>query len=390
MRIAIFQIDWSIQSYTRDLINGLVELGHEVELLTTGNSIQGFIDMSSIKGPIHCLASDNPYYLLYRNLRAKIASVFNFPLVINCGALNSAAKKFLSTVAAYDLFIGIEKSGLDLATTCAEKTGTPCVYYSLELYLEDHYAYRRFGWQRRREIECHSRASATIVQDRHRWLSLQRANGIKTDNVFYLPVGVRGKANLEIAQERLEGASCFKVLYFGNISRDRYSYDLMSQAEHIPKGVVVHLHGPITDKSLLEIVESQTPSNFIITTHMIPEADLFKLIRSANVGLSLYRIDNDNDKYTAYSSQKVAIYLQFGLPIIAFRTSAYEELLSNYKCGEMIESMDQLSSAIKKIEEDYDSYVDGARRAYDEVYNLDIYWKPLSDFLEASVGLPRS
>jgi glycosyltransferase involved in cell wall biosynthesis len=80
---------------------------------------------------------------------------------------------------------------------------------------------------------------------------------------------------------------------------------------------------------------------------------------------------NSNDRLVAFSSVKVAYYLQCGDPIIAFDSESFRELMNAYKCGELINSIDEIPQKIEKILNDYDSYREQAFMAFREFYDFD-------------------
>ncbi len=386
MRIAIFQVDFPLQSYTRDLINGLIELGFCVDLVTTSNSNRGLIDNKSIKGRVKFLNFGGVLGFYYRMARQAFARYFDLSMSINPWLIKFEALSFLKTNPPYNLLIGIEKAGLELATTCSRLSNTPVIYYSLELYIEDNPSFKKFSWLRNSEIACHKKAVGTIVQDKFRWKSLRTANQLNNNNVFFLPVGTRSVKSRSNSTLRSNKQYAFSdqiiVLYFGIIDKARFSFELILKANILPKGVMLYLHGPIYDQSLKDDIKKSLPKNVTVSTELLPEVSLLDLVLSAKIGLALYRTNCDNDRLTAYSSQKIAIYFQAGLPIITFRTDAYEDLFAQFRCGEMIESIDDLGNTIERIMNNYQVYSNGARSAYNAIYNLDRYWDFLGVFLK--------
>lgn len=385
MRICVVQIDWALQGYTRDLVNGLLSAGNEVFFIVNRRSLQNYIDTNTINCPVSIIEDGGPIRSRVQSYRMKFASLIRFQGAIVSNFTSNACLHEFDERGGADLILGIEKAGLDMASILGERFNVPYVYYSLELYIEDHYALRRFEWQLHREREAHRKARATIIQDQFRWATLSIANRPVNQDVFFLPVGV-DRASVAMFEPHRElpsrVAGVNKLLYFGNISRDRFSLDLFNVANMLPDGVCIHLHGPLTDKSLSSVFSKGVGSNkFVYTTTRLPESEVLDLISGAKVGLAFYRSDNANDLLTAYSSQKIAIYFERGLPIVAFRSAAYEDLFSRFTCGVMIDSMDQLPGAVDEILNSYEEYSAGALLAFDRVYELGRYWLPLTDFL---------
>lgn len=385
MRICVVQIDWALQGYTRDLVNGLLSAGNEVFFVVNRRSLQNYIDTKTINCAVSIIEDGGPIRSQVQNYRVRLASVIRFQRRIVSNFTSTVCLQEFEKNGGADLIIGIEKAGLDMASILGDKFNVPYVYYSLELYIEDHYALRRFEWQLYREREAHTKACATIIQDGFRWTVLSKANRPTSQDVFFLPVGL-DKASVAMFEPHKGVLSRVvdvnKLLYFGNISRDRFSLDLFNVVNMLPDGVCIHLHGPLTDKALASVFSQDVgPNKFIYTTTRLPESEVLDLIAGAKIGLAFYRSDNANDLLTAYSSQKIAIYFERGLPIVAFRSAAYEDLFSRFTCGVMIDSMDQLPGAVDKILSSYEEYSAGALLAFDRVYELGRYWLPLTHFL---------
>lgn len=391
MKICVVQMDWALQSYTRDLLNGLVGVGNDVFFIVNRRSLQGFVNLDTISCPVKIVEDASPLRSKFNKFRAKVAALSGFKTRIVSKFSYEKACQAFSVFCGADLVIGIEKAGLEVASFFSRTFHVPYVYYSLELYIEDHYARRRFEWQLWSERRCHRGAVATIVQDKFRWSVLSASNGVMDQKVFFLPIGVDDSTRVRFGDEHIPCPdSENKLLYFGIISRDRFSLDLFNVSSGLPDGVVVHLHGPLSDLGLSKLFLKENNNKFFFTTNMLPESQIFNLVRSAKIGLAFYRTDNSNDLLTAYSSQKIAVYFQCGLPIIAFRSDAYEDLFSRFKCGVMIDSIDQLPLAVQEILSDYRSYSSGALAAFREVYNLRNYWSSMSEFfIELSYGSVR-
>lgn len=385
MRICVVQVDWALQGYTRDLVNGLLLAGNEVFFLVNRRSLQDYIDIKTIRCPVSIIEDGGPIRSRIENYKVKIASLAQRQRRIVSNYTSVACFHEFEKIGGADLVIGIEKAGLDVASLLGKRFNVPYVYYSLELYIEDHYALRRFKWQLHRERGAHKNACATIIQDRFRWRVLSEANRTIDQKVFFLPVGV-DRASVAMFDARRARPSTVpgvnKLLYFGNISKNRFSLDLFNAVDMLPDDVCIHLHGPLTDKALAGVfLQGSGSTKFLCTTTRLPESEILDLIAGARIGLAFYRIDNSNDLLTAYSSQKIAIYFERGLPIIAFRSQAYEDLFSRFPCGVMIDSMDQLPGAVEEILNSYEEYSAGALMAFDRVYDLGKYWLPLTDFL---------
>lgn len=391
MRVAVIQIGMPIQSYTRDLVNGLMDQGCSVDLLIQNDDPLEFVDCGSVRARVEEIRLSRRHELLSR-IRTKIARITGLAFAINSCGIHQAAIRFFSARPRHDFLIGIEKAGLEIAARHGLASKIPYIYYSLELYLEGHPIANQFRWQRKHEIRSHRSAVATIIQDRHRWNCLQEANHPDSNRVFYLPVGVRddpapasGAGSSEYAHPARQ-----KLLYLGMLRRSRFVQALIDAVPALPADMELHLHGPLAAEEAKHLPANPQPGRLRITTDMLKESELFALVAQAGIGLALYRRDYPNDRHTAYSSQKIALYLRAGVPIIAFRSETYEDLFQRYRCGEMIDTMDDLPEAISRIRSSHSEYCCAARRAFEDIYNLDNYWKSLVEFLQDSASAGKA
>lgn len=385
MRVAVIQIGMPIQSYTRDLVNGLMDQGCSVDLLIQNDDPLEFVDSGSVRAHVEEVRLSRMQVLLSR-IRTKTAKSTGLAFPINSRSMHRAAARFFSSRPRHDILIGIEKAGLEIAARHGLASKIPYIYYSLELYLEGHPIANQFGWQRKHEIGSHRDAAATIIQDRHRWKCLQEANHPESDQVFYLPVGVQDDhpQATGAGSDGVTRPARPKLLYLGMLRRSRFVQTLIEAAPALPADMELHLHGPLAAEEAKHLLADPLPDRLRITTDMLKESELSALVAQAEIGLALYRRDYPNDRHTAYSSQKIALYLRAGVPIIAFRSETYEDLIQRYRCGEMIDTMDELPEAISRIRSSHSEYCHAARRAFEEIYNLDNYWKGLVEFLQVS------
>jgi glycosyltransferase involved in cell wall biosynthesis len=386
MRIGIVHAGWPLQTLIKELVNGLAAQGHDLYLVATAQDDRGMVDLGAFSGEVELVPTSSFLGKADRRIRRWLATVLPGRLAMQPPWVRRRVCRALASRGRQDLLIGVEKAGLELAAWWGVLSGTRFVYYSLELYLEDHPGLSRFAWQRRRERACHARASGTIIQDRSRWEALRVANGIADQPAYFLPVGAAVAAceATPLAPARaMSPRSPFTLLSFGMQGPGRYTRELIAAAAALPAEFALYLHGPVYDAPTRRLAEGALPPNVRFTTHMLPESELPDLLASADVGLALYRRDNANDRLTAYSSQKVAFYLQCGLPLITFHDDAYADLFSRFRCGEMVDDLAELGAAARRIFAEYPAYAAAARAAFAGVYLLDQYWEGLSRFLQA-------
>ena len=108
-----------------------------------------------------------------------------------------------------------------------------------------------------------------------------------------------------------------------------------------------------------------------------------EVISSAHIGLIAY-----DSKYGAgrvnirKSSGKLAQYLKCGVPVIALKLPGYEEMFTQYKCGLVFESFDQIEQCIDTIMSEYQSFSEEAFRCFSEEFDFNKFFSPLLMHLE--------
>jgi glycosyltransferase involved in cell wall biosynthesis len=383
MRVGVINAGWPIQTLIRELVNGLAGQGHHVHLIATDQDDEGFVRLDAFSGQLELVPVPRLFGKLERRLRRLLGTALPGWIGINPLTVRRRIGRALARQARHDLLIGVEKAGLELAAWWGARAGIPYVYYSLELYVADHPGWSRFGWQCHVERACHARASGTIIQDRHRFEVLRAANGIAEQPVYFLPVGGAGAApDARPAPRVLPSGRPATLLSLGIQGPGRYTQELIAAAATLPAGLGLVLHGPVYDARTRRLAQSALPPNVRFTTEVVPEPELAHLLANADIGLALYRCDNANDRLTAYSSQKVALYLRAALPIISFRNDAYADLFSRFRCGEMVGEVSEVGAAARRILDDYSTYSAAAQSAFAAIYRLDRYWEGLSRFLQ--------
>jgi len=383
IKIAVIQLSFPLQGYTRDLVNALTEKGCIVDLIISSDCNRNFIDLSSITCNVFEI-NKNIILEYLEKIRVKVAQYTNTLTYINSFITRRDVCSVMDNMNKHDVLIGIEKNGLEMAYLWSKKNhNIPVIYWSLELYIEDHCAYKSYKWQRKNEKFCHQNAHGTIIQDKYRWLALKTVNKVRSDNVFYLPIGVRKNiATNVIDKSNTCITNSIKLLYFGVIDKNRMSFDIVRQIKRFKElNVELRLHGPVMNKTNDKIFDENIPSKIKITTNLVSEKEIYGIIHESHIGIALYKTDNSNDYYTIYSSQKIALYLQCGKPIIVWQTEPAKDLFNIYECGIAINKLDELEEAVQKIQQYYDKYQKEALRAFSEIYDSDIYWDKLINFI---------
>ncbi|MBN1569582.1 MAG: glycosyltransferase [Acidobacteria bacterium] len=389
-RIGIFQYDWSLYAFIKEFVIKLAEAGYLVDVFQKDPDIK--LDFANAE---HFKQYNNIRYLKFvtpNTMRRKIMRRMARVLSRFSSRYARSPKRFIDSdilrqsiilirEAKYQCLIGIEKKGLLWAGVLSQMFKYPLLYYSLELYIEDHprlasaMASDGYLYLRQHEKRYHKLCNATIIQHELRARALQHFNEIGPSKWIYLPISVRGniiegKSTLFHRKYHIPGDKKL-LLYFGLIQDERYSTALVRIANRLKDDIMLIMHGYGDKTYLTKIQEIASENRVIFSCDMVEEGRIIEVISSATIGLALYENTNSNDRLAAFSSVKVAYYMQCGVPVIAFNSESFVELMNSYKCGELINSIEEIPEKVEIILKDYSSYRKQAFMAFRQFYDFD-------------------
>lgn len=383
MKIAVIISGFPIQGYLRDLIDCFTTRGHEVTLFkTVHRESLDTVDFTSLSISVQTVEARDR---LFRWLRAgdkKLATLIPIIPSMSMALLSLRFERYIQK-SAYDLIIGVEKMGLIIAAALEKKRHIPYIYYSLELYVEDHPSIAQYKYLRRPERSANAGALLTIIQDERRTKVLATANNLREHRFIYLPVGVIGPVVRD--ERKRSGMSLGRVmiLYVGLLTKHRRIEELIQITDELGEDEYLYLQGP----NFTSAIEYNSQKKLIVSKATLPEEELLALVAASDIGIALYFNEPANDRLTAFSSHKIALYLKYGKPIIVPKNESYEDLMNLYPCGEMIDNISEIPAAVKKIIRHYDSYSRQAFLAFDHFYNLSLNAPRIIDAIEQLMRL---
>ena len=284
----------------------------------------------------------------------------------------------------YSFFIGVEPHSLMAATILGRLLRIPVAYLNLELTTLSANKRSLSHWF---ESWCNQQAVFTIVQDKERAKVVVEDNRIRTDSVVLVPAGARGPANpqkTDYLRRRFKlGSNTRIVLYAGGISNEEFRcLDLARSAVGaLPEDWTLVIHGWSSDSNeMQQLRELAANGRIIVSTGIVPYEELDQLLRSADIGVALYRNLDLNHYLIGSASQKLAHYLKCGLPVITSDFPSLRSVVDNYRCGVCVSECltpQEVSSAIDEIASNYGDYVLGAIRCFNECYDFDRSFSPV-------------
>ena len=285
----------------------------------------------------------------------------------------------ISNGRRYKCLIGIEKMGLIWAGFVADRMKTPLLYWSKELYINHHPKYRgaKFAYLRKAERTYHRRSLATIIQDRERAKVLLRENRIRSTEVLYVPTPVRGEpvsTKTDYFQKKFSVSRDKRLmLYFGDITPKRFCLEIAQAAQSFPEEWLVVMHGPVShsDVAYIDAVKKvDVGGRVLFSLDLLPADRMWEVIASADIGLVFYPSQPTNLYMTGLASEKTGLYLQGGLPVVAFNYPSFEQTIAQGGCGVCISGFHELRQAIATILSRYGEFRQNAWRCYVQSYEF--------------------
>ena len=273
----------------------------------------------------------------------------------------------------YKYLFGIDAEGLIIAWLMNFFLKAPIIYYSLELYLSKDNPWKNnsidsflYSFRKKLERIANAKAVYTITQNEYRVKALSEDNGIKEDRVIILPYAPRGHyvvSDHKWWHKKFNIPEHKKIiLHLGSITDWYYSRELANAALSWPDEWVLVFHGK-TYISIESIIE-KSKGRIFISNEWIAYNQLDKLIASADIGIALYK--NIDYNHFSTSSGKLSYYLRCGVPVVAQKFPALEELVDRHKCGICVNDVREIKMAIDNILLNYQEYSFNAKKVFSE------------------------
>ncbi|MEO8679305.1 MAG: hypothetical protein ABI665_09685 [Vicinamibacterales bacterium] len=353
----------------------LAKAGLDVEILNTSNAepeplYRDLIAQTRALGiPCHLVTGPPPW------LEGRLLALgYQLHIVTKRAAITPhkvrESLKVLSTRPPFDLVIAFDPSSLYLACQLFRNELSRIVEYSLEVSDESHGDFQTRRTERSFRLFERStlpQLRALLIQDRFRAQVLLRhvRHAEKVRTIFF-PVAMSGPGRRPAP--RPAGAGEARVLFFGGLWSEAFLRELQLISTHFRDGQVLMIRGGRGAVRSTPVDGSKVD----VSTEPIPFAHVNDVIATADLGLAIYPSEEANSRCSAFASEKVARYLQCGIPFIAFDHEDYAFLRAETGCCELVASYAEVPDAVNRIMDNYERYQRGAVAAFERFYWHDI------------------
>ena len=108
------------------------------------------------------------------------------------------------------------------------------------------------------------------------------------------------------------------------------------------------------------IVERNLSDRVYFPNRFHLQEELLEIAGKSLVGLALYSLGEEN--FTHYADPgKVKAYIEMNLPVVMTRISEVVPFIERFRAGEVVDGMEGVGDAVRKIAEDYPTYGEGVR-----------------------------
>lgn len=277
----------------------------------------------------------------------------------------------------YRLLVGVDPSGIVLASSVSRILQVPTAYMSLELLLASEVSSPTLRLLKVRERRASRRARFVLVQDEERASLLRQDNRLARDRFVLVP-------NAPLAAERRRSRHWHEkfglpatervVLYAGSYAPWTGLAEIIGSTSTWPEGwsLVVHLRKRPSEEELEPLREAAAPGRVVFSTEAVPQEELDNLFAAADVGIAFYLVQpelwytQENLRTVGLSSGKIAYYLRAGLPVIVNDGSSLADFVREEACGLVVREPGEIGPTLDRIVEGYDLFSEEARRAFAE------------------------
>lgn len=274
------------------------------------------------------------------------------------------------------------------------------IHHSYELYWEHYSLPLKKHWRYFKEYVLFEGArkilpkvSLFIIQDEARWEVFCHYTGInKKSKKVLFPVAIRDYPLISQSDicERMDINVRKKIIFYPTyIAPERGCVELVRMAQELDESYIALLHGFVIAKNYVDEIRKNilNPARVLISSMVMDYQDLIEFHHNVWCVFLCYGETDNNNKYIVNSSNKLAMALQAGKPIITIGNRMLAALCSEYRCGIAIDGwfVEEFCHAVYELEQNYEFYCNNARRCFEQRFNIKLFSDGLLN--ELAIGL---
>jgi len=278
---------------------------------------------------------------------------------------------------AYRCIITVPQWGLHYAGIAASLARVPLVCISDELTPECEAVSAEQQHWKRLERRDHQRCAFTIALSERRAEFIRGENRLGPDHPIYVVPNATPGPAIRLAsryyQDTLQIPDDKRVLlYAGSWWWKLQFAHLVDAAEAWGSRTVLVFQGRLPE----HMAEFPRHPNLRVSPTVLPASLLNYATSSAHIGLALYDPARIGHREIGTASGKVALYLKNALPVIV---SALPSLdwVEREGCGVCVNDVGEIGGAVDRICQNYERYVENAKRAYTSVLDFTKRFEPV-------------
>ncbi len=296
----------------------------------------------------------------------------------------------------YDYIIACDEISLFWAFFLLKSHTEKIIYHSYELYWEKYLYHSKIQDVKnyilyRRCTDIMKELQMIIIQDEERWNSLCKYTGVdKYARHFLWPITEKGRPCEIVNQADANLVSHeVSVLYLTAILRKRKVLDLCKAFSKVSCGTLC-IHGGIGENYTKHKLEklSRLCDNVDYSKDFLSHDELVRLVDHSSIVFLYYDESDDNNTYICHASNKLALALERGKPLIVMGNSNLTKLCRENECGVSIRTLSpqMIERAIHTIMENYDYYCKNSRKLFLQEYDSILYIDSFYHELEKTVS----
>ncbi len=176
--------------------------------------------------------------------------------------------------------------------------------------------------------------------------------------------------------------SDFIVTFVGNFGKQFVLNPIIEAAEKLKEYQDIKFVLCGSGETLQSFKNESKHLDNIILTGWIEESEIHSLLSATSIGIAPYR---NSINFTNNTPNKFGEYLSAGLPVILGVGGIMEDLVRDYKCGDIYKDSEELAKIIKSLYFDNDllkSMSVNAYKLYEEKFNSDKVYPDFAKYLE--------